>query len=128
MRDNVDRIRDLGAELVVVGNGNPSQATAFRDAMEIDFPLLIDPSRRTYRAASLKRSVGSSFNLGLLSNARRAFKKGFRQQGVQGDAWQQGGVFVLAAGGDVVYSQRSETAGDHADPKQVLEALAGLAA
>ena len=96
--------------------------------MEIDFPLLTDPSLRTYKAASLKRSIGATFNLGLLSSARRAFSKGFRQKGVQGDAWQQGGVFVLDRGGEVIYSQRSTNAGDHADPDAVLDALAGLAA
>jgi peroxiredoxin len=127
LRDVIDDIRGHGAELVVVGNGNAAQAAAFRDEHGLDFPLLTDPSRRTYRTAGLRRSIGATLNPVLLKNAGRAFKKGFRQTGVKGDAWQQGGVFVIDAGGEVVFEQRSKAAGDHADPDAILAALAKIA-
>lgn len=127
MRGIIDLIRDHGGELVVVGSGNASQAAAFRDEMALDFPLFTDPSLRTYRAAGLKRSMGTTLNPALLGNAFRAFKKGFRQKSVQGDPWQQGGVFVIAAGGKVAFEQRSTAAGDHADPREILAALKEIA-
>ena len=40
------------------------------------------------------------------------------------DAWyMQGGVFVITPEGEMVYAQRSETGGDHADLSGVLGAL-----
>ena len=131
MRGIVDQIRAAGAELVVVGNGSAKQAKAFlaelADAGEpIDFPLLTDPGRRTYKAAGLKRSIGATLNPALLGNAVRAFKKGHRQQGVKGDPWQQGGVFVVTPDDRVVFEQVSRAAGDHADPGAVLAAVAAL--
>lgn len=127
LRGIIDTIHRHGAELVVVGNGSAAQAADFRDELEIDFPLLTDPRRQTYRVAGLKRSIGATLNPMLLSNAARAFKKGFRQKRVQGDPWQQGGVFVLTPEGGVAYSQRSEAAGDHGEPGAILAALEGVA-
>lgn len=127
MRGIIDDIRSHGAELVVVGSGNVRQAAAFRDELAIDFPLFTDPSLRTYRSAGLKRSIGATLNPTLLGNAMRAFKKGYRQKRVQGDPWQQGGVFVIAAGGGVAFEQRSDAAGDHPDPGDVLAALMEVA-
>lgn len=137
MRGIIEPIRQFGAKLVVVGNGSPRQAASFRDEhcgddsgnddSGEDFTLLTDPGRRAYRAAGLRRSVGATLNPSLLGNAWRAFKKGFRQQSVQGDPWQQGGVFVIVPGGETIFSQVSTTAGDHADPEAIVEALARYA-
>ena len=42
----MDEIRELGAELVVVGNGAMNFAEAFREDYRLDSPLLIDPELR----------------------------------------------------------------------------------
>lgn len=126
MRGIVDRVRALGAELVVVGNGSPEQAARFQHDEKIDFPLFTDPQRRSYRAAGLRRSLASALRPGLLGNALRAYKKGFRQKGIQGDAFQLGGVFVITPRSEVVFSQVSREAGDHADPEEIVAALEGL--
>ena len=36
-------LTDAGAELVVIGNGAPLFALGFREDMELDCPLLVDP-------------------------------------------------------------------------------------
>lgn len=123
LRDITPRIRDRGAELVVIGNGDPKQASAFARARDLDFPLLTDPRRDSYRAAGLRRDVASTFNLSLVKNAGRALRGGHFQSTVQGDPWQQGGAFVFAPGDVVLFSQISKTAGDHADPEDLLAAL-----
>ena len=108
---------------MVVGNGSPRQAARFRDHEGIDFPLFTDPTLKSHKAANLARSVATTFGLGVVKNAVRAFGKGFRQGRVQGDPWQQGGVFVIAPGDRVLFEQRSRTGGDHPDPTQLLAAL-----
>ncbi|MHC4421860.1 MAG: SDR family NAD(P)-dependent oxidoreductase, partial [Planctomycetota bacterium] len=55
MRDRIDEIRARGAELVIVGNGAPHFAAAFREDYQLDCPLLVDPELRAYRAAGLRR-------------------------------------------------------------------------
>jgi hypothetical protein len=42
---------------------------------------------------------------------------------VQGDPWQQGGVFVIDATGRIRYSYVSRYAGDHPDPVPVVDIL-----
>jgi hypothetical protein len=71
--------------------------------------------RSTYHALSVVRGVRQS-------------ALGYRQGTVQGDAFQQGGTLVLAAGGRPVYFQRSAFAGDHPPPDDVLQAMREAAA
>ena len=123
MRDTVGEIRKLGAELVVIGNGKPTQAADFRTQEKLDFPLLVDPEMSAYRAAGLRRGVLSALGPGTVRHALRAYSRGFRQSGVQGDPWQLGGAFVLTPGGEVLFRHVNRDAGDHPDPSAILAAL-----
>jgi hypothetical protein len=123
LRPEVDAIHKLGAELVVVGNGKPLFASAFREDMNLDTPLYVDPKLATYKAAGLKRGIWRTIGPPAWMNGIRAFSKGFRQSSVKGDPWQEGGVFVVLPNGNVPYSYISEAAGDHPDPKEVISAL-----
>jgi peroxiredoxin len=116
-------IRRRGAELVVVGSGIPDQAAAFLKEAGVDFPLFVDPELRAYAAAGLRRGVSTVLRPSVFRRAFRAWRAGFRQRGVAGDPWQQGGVFVIRPGGDVTFAHVSRAAGDHADPGAVLQAL-----
>ena len=128
MRDVEGRIRDLGAELVVVGNGRPEHAADFRREQNLTFPLLVDPEMSAYRAAGLKRGIADAVNLRMLRHGVRALRKGFRQTKLQGDPWQLGGVFVITPAGELPYQQISREAGDHPEPSQILRVLETLKA
>ena len=123
LRGYVERIRAQGAELVVIGNGNAAQARAFRDAEQVTFPLYTDPSLTSYRAAGLKRSLGSVLSPKVWLHGLSATVAGHRQSATQGDALQQGGVFVFDVGGVELYRYVSQEAGDHPDPDAILAAL-----
>ena len=123
MRDVLPKIRALGAELVVVGSGQPNFARAFREDLNLDCPILLDPELRAYAAAGLRRDMRSTFNLKALGHGFRALRGGFRQEGIQGDPWQQGGVLVINPAGTVLFQHVSEAAGDHPDPARVVAAL-----
>jgi len=118
------KIRARGADLVLIGNGNRHFAQAFRDDLEITAPLYVDTERRAYRALGMKRGVGSPLGaLATVGHAARAWRAGFRQTSVQGDAWQLGGVLVVRPGGEVSYRHLSGAAGDHPPVDDVLAAL-----
>ncbi len=124
MRDRVEEFREHGAELVVVGNGTVEQAGAFRAAQRLTFPLYTDPALEAYRQARLRSGLATSLHPGTAVSAMRALAAGFRQTTVQGHALQQGGAFVIARGGRLLYEHVNRHAGDHADPGEMLRALA----
>lgn len=123
MRGELETIRSRGAELVVVGNGAPWFARAFRDELSLDFPLLVDPGLAAYRAAGLRRGAFDTLRPAALVNALRAWRSGARQGAVRGDPWQLGGTFVVARGGTLLYRHLSREAGDHPRLAEVLAAL-----
>jgi len=125
LRDRLPEIRAAGADLVVIGNGNATFAQAFREDLGLgDLTLLVDPELRSYRAAGLRRGRAEVLSPRLATNALRAFRRGYRQGAVEGDAFQLGGVFVIRPNGALAYKYLSREAGDHAPLEDVLAALA----
>ena len=119
-----DEIHARGAELVIIGNGAPNFAQAFREDLGITTPLFTDPSLMTYRLLEFKRGVMDTvLSPKAWANAARALGKGFRQGKVQGDAWQLGGVLVVRPDGSVAYRYASAAAGDHPPGSDILGAL-----
>lgn len=127
MRDRIDDIRDRGAELVIVGNGAQPFAAAFREDLQLDCPVLVDPELACYRAAGLRRGRLELISPRLPFNAIRAIRSGSYQSTVQGDPWQLGGVFVIQPDGELVYRHASREAGDHAPIDEILSSLGGKA-
>ena len=108
----------------MVGNGTPEEAKAFRAERAPSVPLYVDPRLRAYRAAGLRRNLGGIVSLKVLAAAKRAHAEGHSQGRTAGEPWQLGGVFVIRPDGAVPFAQRSDSAGDHADPAAVLASLA----
>jgi peroxiredoxin len=127
LRGEVDAIRELGAELAVVGSGSPAQAKDFAAEYELPFPLYVDPKLEAYRAAGLRRGVLDTLNAGTLTHALRALRTGARQSLLaKGDPWQLGGAFVIAPGGRIAFRHVSRDPGDHADAAKIRKALEKL--
>ena len=123
MRDAKGQIEAKGARLVIVGNGLPTHASHFAQQHGLQGAVYTDPDRIVYRAAGMKRGLGSTFSWDTLKSGARAFKKGFRQTRTQGDPWQQGGTLVVRADGTLAFEHISQAAGDHAAVADVLAAL-----
>ena len=119
----LDEIRKAGAELVLIGNGRPDQAAAFARDEAPGVTVLTDPSLRTYRALDLRRGVLATLGPRSALAAASAFRRGHRQAATAGDAWQQGGLAVVAPGGRIVFVQRNRDAGDRPDVDGALAAL-----
>lgn len=118
-----DAILGLGAELVIVGNGNRHFARAFKDDLGLTTPLYVDTKKDAYRALEMKRSVLAVLTPAAAMRAVTAMLGGARQKSVQGDAWQMGGVLVVLPGGRLAYEHRSASPGDHPKMEDVLSAL-----
>lgn len=116
-------MQQKGAQLVFVGNGTAPMAADFARAHAGPWQVLTDPQRSLYRAAGMRRSPASSLHWRLLSNAWRAWRRGFRQTRIAGDPWQQGGVLVFDAAGRLRHAQVDAAGGDLLDTDAILAAL-----
>lgn len=120
---DIQRIHDAGAELYVIGNGNPSFIEGFREQTKYDGPLFTDPSLAVYKAAELKRGVTKTLNPRALGATFKALAHGSRQGMTQGDPWQQGGVLVIATDGKVLWQHSNDHPGDTPKMDQIVRAL-----
>jgi NAD(P)-dependent dehydrogenase (short-subunit alcohol dehydrogenase family) len=123
--DKLNRWREEGHSVVVIGNRSAHFATAFRREFGLGVPVLVDPEKAAYRAADLRRGVSTMLSPRLVTNALRAMKRGAKQTSTQGDPWQLGGVFVIGPGDEMRFVFRSGTAGDHASAVDIEAALDG---
>jgi hypothetical protein len=112
LRDDIEEIHEAGAELVVIGNGTPQQAQWFVEDTGLSTPVFTDPSLRIHELLGTRRGLSGVLDPRVFVRAFRALLRGFRQSGVQGDATQLGGVFVIDPGGEPLYAYRSRFAGD----------------
>ena len=124
-----DAFEEAGVELAVIGQGTPRQARAFKDDRELDFRLLVDPKRATYRAVGAKKaSVGELLGPRLALRAARAVASERVVQGrTVGHPAQLGGVLVVVPGGEIVWSHLANDAGDNPPNERVLEAARAAA-
>jgi peroxiredoxin len=116
-------IHARGAEVVVVGCGQPEHVPGFREATGYKGPLLTDPSLRAFRAARLAHGWARTFHPRSVWKGIAAFRSGFRQGARRGNPVQQGGTFVLGPGERVRFEWRDRFAGDHPEMREVLAAL-----
>lgn len=118
-----DAIEAASGSLVLLGHGNPVHAGQFSRQVGLEGRVFTDPARILYRALGMKHGVLRVYNLESSRHLARATSAGFRNRGVLGDRWQLGGSVVIGPRGDILYSYRSEVAGDHGSVSDVLTAL-----
>jgi AhpC/TSA antioxidant enzyme len=123
LRDKIDEIHRVGAELVIVGNGNADFAASFKKKFNLKTPLYVDPSLAVYNAAGLKRTKAGTIGPRNWLPALKALFTGTFQGRTQGDPYQQGGVFIIFPGDNLVYSYVSKRPSDRPPAKKIVEKL-----
>jgi hypothetical protein len=122
LRTREQELDTAGARLVFVGTGLPAMAADFARAHAGPHPVLGDPQRAAFAAAGMRGGIWTMLHWRLLPNLWRALRAGFRQTNVQGNAWQHGGVVVLAADTRVLHREVDRTAGDTLDLDAIVAA------
>jgi hypothetical protein len=119
-----DKFAAAGAKLVLIGQGTPAQAADFKRKQRIELPLLVDPDRRTYKAAGAKKATFSEL-LGptvVLKGIKRGLKNRLQQGRTIGHPAQLGGVLVVSQDGRVTWAHLADDASDNPPNETVLEA------
>jgi hypothetical protein len=124
-----DEFEAAGVELAVIGQGTPEHAKHFEEQHDLDLTLLVDPDRKTYKAAGAKvASVGELLGPRVVvKGLRTAFSERLVQGRTQGHPAQLGGVLVIAPGGTVAWAHLANDAGDNPPNAEVLAAARAAA-
>ncbi|MEQ8787958.1 MAG: peroxiredoxin-like family protein [Pirellulaceae bacterium] len=126
VRDDYQRFRDAGAEVVVVTMGTPKQAAAFREERKAPFACLADPEQQAYRAYEIPRG-GMNEVAGVCvwgAGLRATLRGGVRRP--QGDLQQLHGVVIVDAAGVVRYVYRPKNSADIPANEVILHELQAL--
>jgi hypothetical protein len=123
LRGRLADVERAGATLVLVGSGTPEQARHFAEHDAGGLTVLADPSLRAYRALDLKRGKAATLGPRSLLAGARSTLHGHVQGRLAGDPWQQGGLFAVAPGGEILFSQRNQDAADRPRLDDALEAV-----
>ncbi|MBS0014287.1 MAG: AhpC/TSA family protein [Desulfobacterales bacterium] len=115
----------MGVSLAAIGSGTPDQARAFTEKFNYPGEMYVNPSLSVYKAFGLKRGFLKTLGPASVARGIKAMFRGHRQGSSAGDLWQQGGMFVLGPGEQLVFAHRNPGAGKQADLKAVLAAAAG---
>jgi len=133
LRAEHDRITAAGADVGLVGHGDPRAAAAFATTKRLPFPLLLDRDRGTYRAYGLVMGRATQ-----VLNPRVAlpwikaeFSAETRQHGLKGGSFlQMPGTFVIdtggivrARGGTIRMAHRNRNFADAPSIERLLTAL-----
>ena len=125
-----EKVDAEGVRLAVVGMGTPENAKHFRESQGVDLDLLVDPERKSYKAAGAKKATFSEL-LGpkvVLAGARRGLKARVHQGRTIGHPAQLGGVMIVTPDGSVPYVHLADDASDNPPNSEVLEAARKAAA
>ena len=115
---------EMGVSLVAIGSGTPDQARYFMEKSNYQGEMYVNPSLSVYKAFGLKRGFWKTLGPASIGRGIKTMSRGFRQGSSAGDLWQQGGMFVLGPGGQLLFQHRDPSAGKQADLKAVLTASA----
>jgi peroxiredoxin len=121
LRRHADQFQRVGANVVLVGLGNPEETADFKARFDVPFPMIADPQKRLFAAFQLKQaSTGSLLSLGMAAKGLSAMAKGHRIGIPRGDVRQLPGVFIIDTDGRIRFSHYSKDPSDHPDPEDLL--------
>lgn len=117
--------------MVVIGCAGHTDIKGFRKETKYTQELYCDPDRRLYKAFELKASMGGTgghsehVKSSIVGGTLKSIWRGLKSMHAQGNVLQQGGAFVVAPGGTILYEHRDDNPQDHAPINDLLVA-AGL--
>lgn len=132
LKEELGRYREAGAEVAVVGQGEPERAAAYRGTYDLDCTFLCDPDENAYRAYGLteftvpevlfdapeeywshSREIGEAF----VADRREAGRR------LVDNPWRRPGEFVIDTAGIVRLAYRWQYCEDFPDPRVHLLAI-----
>jgi peroxiredoxin len=124
LRHDHARYRAAGAQIALVGLGEPEKAAAFQRELNLPFTILCDPDKSVYRRYGLTRRMNLIRELspaGVASYANDIARYGFAL--TEQDMFQLGGVFVIDRAGVLHYTFTAIRSADFPPTQTLLAAI-----
>ena len=113
----------IGIELIFVGSGSYQQASYFKQDYNPNGEIYSDMNLTIYNALDAKKSFISNIMPQVWIAGLKASIRGFTQSKTQGDYLQQGGNALIMPDGTIKFLRLNKYAGDHINPKVLLDKL-----
>ena len=112
--------------MTAIGTGGRNYAKAFIEDERVPFPVLLDEDGTAAEIVGTG-SIGATTLVkpSQIAAGMRSFTGGHRQKKAGRRPLQLGATVVIAPGGAILYEDREDFAGDHADIDEVIAALGG---
>ncbi len=132
LRNELDGYRAAGAEVVIVGQGEPQRAARYRTRQGLNVPILSDPERAAYQAYGLLQGTAVHvlfdapdplLRCELLAGLDLAASRHGSDRALVDDPWQLPGEFVVATDGRLVLTHRYNWCEDYPDPRVHIAAI-----
>ncbi len=132
LQEEFPQYRSAGANVLVIGQGEPARALAYAETYGIPCPVLCDPDFRTYEAYGLLEFTPSQVLYDASSELlRKEYEAGValaaarRELGrpLVDSPWQAPGEFVVDPAGVLRLAYRYQYCEDYPDPRVLLAAI-----
>ncbi|REK36935.1 MAG: hypothetical protein DWQ20_05295 [Actinobacteria bacterium] len=115
---------DTGADVTAIGTGGRRYAMAFIEDESVPFEVLLDEDGEAAGIVGTNTlTMGSLVRPRQVVAGARATLKGKRQHNLGRRPMQLGATLVIGPGGEVLYEDFEDFAGDHADLDEIISIL-----
>jgi peroxiredoxin len=118
-----EQLSALDTRVIIISFGTLPAAHAWLKETCVTFEFLLDPERSVYQAYGLERSLIRSWTLRTLWVYLKLLAAGRKWRGIQGDANQLGGDFIVGKDGKIRLAYRSHDPSDRPAVEDLLKVL-----
>lgn len=124
-------LKRANMDFIIIGQGDYSVIKAYREVMQVQYPMYADPKRNVYRALGMTLRTNEAnpacarpdyATMGMTKGILVAIKKGLFDMPIRspGDMKLLGGDFILGPGLQCSFTHRMTTADGHMDLPRIL--------
>lgn len=127
LKDEYSRIKDIGAELMVMVQSTKVRVEKYSEKKSIPFPLVSDKEKKIYSLFGVERGGLAAFLAPrVLKESAKATLKGYFHGALEGDELQKPAEFIVGKSGKIEWAHYGEDISDSSPNEIILKELRSL--